>query len=45
MMILKWPLFRTIIDGYSLWKHIVKYSEGVVLNIDEMGVIGVKKKQ
>jgi hypothetical protein len=45
MMISKWPLSRTIIDGYSLRKHLVKYNEGVVLDFDEVGVIGVRKKQ
>ncbi len=45
MMISKWPLSRTIIDGYFLQKHLVKSSEVIVLDIDEMGVIGVRKKQ
>jgi len=45
MMIWKWPLFQTILDGCSLRKHLVKYSEGVVPNVDEVGVIGVRKNQ
>jgi hypothetical protein len=45
MMISKWPLFQTIINGYFLQEHLVKYSEDVVLDIDEVGVIGVRKKQ
>ncbi len=45
MMILKWPLSQTIIDGYSLRKHLVKYSECFVLDINEVGVIGVRKKK
>jgi hypothetical protein len=44
MMISKWPLFQTIINGYYLQKHLVKYSEDVI-DIDEVGVIGVRKKQ
>jgi hypothetical protein len=43
MMISKWPLSQTIVDGYSLRKHLVKYSERFVPDIDEVGVISVRK--
>jgi hypothetical protein len=45
MMIWRWPLARTILDGYFLQKHLVKYSEGLVANDDEVGVIDMKKKK
>jgi hypothetical protein len=45
MMIWKWPLSQIILDACSLRKHLVKYSEGVVPNVDEVGVIGVRKNQ
>jgi hypothetical protein len=43
MTIWKWPLARTIFDGYFLRKHLVKYSEGLVVDDDEVRIIGVKK--
>ncbi len=44
MTIWRWPLARTILDGYSLREHLVKYSKGLVVDDDEVGIIGVKKK-
>jgi hypothetical protein len=45
MMIWRWPLARTILDGYFLQKHLVKYSEGLVADDDEVGIIDMKKKK
>ncbi len=36
---------RTILDGYFLQKHLVKYSEGLVADDDEVGIIDMKKKK
>jgi len=44
-MIWRWPLARTILDGYFLQKHLVKYSEGLVADDDEVGIIEMKKKK
>jgi hypothetical protein len=45
MTIWKWPLSWTILDGYFLQKHLVKYNEDIVPNADEVGVVSVRKKQ
>jgi hypothetical protein len=43
MIIWKWPLVGTILDGYSLRQHFMKYSEGLIADDDEVKIIGVKK--
>jgi len=44
MMIWKWPLSQTIFNGYSLQEHLMTHNEGHVLDADEVGVVGMKKK-
>jgi hypothetical protein len=41
----KWPLSLIIFYGYSLQWHLVMHNEGHVLDANEMGIVGVKKKQ
>jgi hypothetical protein len=45
MIIWKWPLVQTIVDGYSLKQLLIFYNESNIPTIDEEGEIGVRKKQ
>ncbi len=45
MIIRKWPLFQTILDGFTLRELIISYDETHVPTIVDEGKIGVKKKQ
>jgi len=45
VIIWKWPLVQTIMDGYSLKQLFVSYNESNIPTIDEEGEIGVRKKQ
>ncbi len=45
MMIWKWPLFQTILHGYPMRKRLLAYNESHTLNVDDVGIIGLKKKQ
>ncbi len=45
MTIWKWLLAQTIFDGYpGLRKHFMAFNETHVPNVDDVGAIGVKKK-
>jgi hypothetical protein len=44
MTIWKWPLFQTIFHGYLVREHLLMYNESHISDIDDGGVIGVKKK-
>jgi hypothetical protein len=45
MIIWKWLLAQTIVDGYSLKQLLEFYDENNIPIIDEEGEIGVRKKQ
>jgi hypothetical protein len=45
MIIWKWLLVQTIVDGYSLKQLFVFYDERNILTVDDKGEIGVGKKQ
>jgi hypothetical protein len=44
MSIWRWPLSQTILDGHFLSSLLIAYDEHHVLEEDEEGVLGVKKK-
>ncbi len=44
MLIWRWPLLQTILDGHFLLSLFIAYDEHHVLEEDEKGVVGVKKK-
>jgi hypothetical protein len=45
MLIWKWSLVQTILDGYSFKQLFISYNERHILIVDEAGEIGVRKKQ
>ncbi len=45
MIIWKWLLAQTIVDGYSLKQLLEFYDENNIPIIDEEGEIGVRKKK
>jgi hypothetical protein len=45
MIIWKWPLFQTILDGFTIREILVSYDEIHVPTIDDEGQIDVRKKQ
>jgi hypothetical protein len=45
MIIWKWPLFQTILDGFTLRELLISYDKTHVPTIDDEGQIGVRKKQ
>jgi hypothetical protein len=44
MTIWKWLLAQTILDGYPLIEHLITFNETHILDVDDVGVVGVKKK-
>ncbi len=44
MIIWKWPLVQTTMEGFSLKEFLLLYDESYVLQVDVEGMIGVKKK-
>jgi hypothetical protein len=34
-----------ILDGYSLKEHLIAFNETHILDVDDVGAIGVKKKK
>jgi hypothetical protein len=45
MTIWKWPLAQTILDGYSFIKHLIAFNETHIVDVDDVGKFGVKKKK
>jgi hypothetical protein len=45
MIIWKWLLVQTILDGYSLKQFLISYDESHIPIVDEEEEVGVKKKQ
>jgi hypothetical protein len=45
MTIWKWPLAQTILDGYPFIKHFIAFNETHISDVDDVGVVGVKKKK
>jgi hypothetical protein len=45
MIIWKWSLAQTILNGYSLRQLLIFYDEGHIPIVDEEEEIGVRKKQ
>jgi len=45
MIIWKWPLVHTTMEGFSLKEFLLLYDESYVLEVDAEGMIGVKKKK
>jgi hypothetical protein len=45
MIIWKWPLTQTIMEGFSLKEILFSYDENYVLKVDVKRMIGVKKKK
>jgi hypothetical protein len=43
--ICKWLLAQTILDSYPLIKHLIAFHETQILNVDDVGAVGVKKKK
>jgi hypothetical protein len=43
MIIWKWPLVHTTMEGFSLKEFLLLYDESYVLEVDAEGMIGVKK--
>jgi hypothetical protein len=41
MTIWKWSLVQTILDGYPLIKHLISFNETHILDVDDLGVVGV----
>ncbi len=41
----KWSLVKIILDGYPLIEHLVAFNETHISNVDDVGVVGVKKKK
>jgi hypothetical protein len=41
----KWPLVQTILNGYTFINHLISFNETHIPNVDDVGVIGVKKKK
>jgi hypothetical protein len=44
MTIWKWPLAQTILDGYTFIEHLISFNETHIPNVDDVGVVSVKKK-
>ena len=44
MTIWKWPLAQTILDGYTFIEHLISFNETHITNVDDLGAIGVKKR-
>jgi hypothetical protein len=40
----KWSLAQTIFDGYPLIEHLISFNETHILDVDDVGVVGVKRK-
>jgi hypothetical protein len=40
--ICKWLLIQTILDGYLFIKHFITFHETHILDVDDVGVVGVK---
>ncbi len=45
MMIWKWPLVQMTLDEYPLREHLITFNETHILDDDDVGVVGVKKKK
>ncbi len=45
MTIWKWLLVQIILDGYPLIEHLISYNETHISDVDDVGVVSVKKKQ
>jgi hypothetical protein len=45
MTIWKWSLAQTILDGYPFIEHLISFNEIHIRNVDDVRVIGVKKKE
>jgi hypothetical protein len=43
MIIWKWPLAQIILDGYTFIEHLISFNETHIPNVDDVGVVGVKK--
>jgi hypothetical protein len=41
----KWLLGQTIRDGYPFKEHLITFNETHILDVDDVGAIGVKKKK
>jgi hypothetical protein len=41
--ICKWSSAQIILDGYSFIKHFITFHETHILDVDDVGVVGVKK--
>jgi len=41
----KWSLSQTILDGYPFKEYFIALNETHILNVDDVGVVGVKKKK
>jgi hypothetical protein len=44
MTIWKWSVAQTILDGYPFIKHLISFNETHITNVDDVGVIGVRKR-
>ncbi len=40
----KWLLGQTILDGYPFKEYFIAFNETHILDVDDVGVVGVKKK-
>jgi len=40
----KWPLDQIILDGYPFIEHLISFSETHIQDVDDVGVVGVKRK-
>jgi hypothetical protein len=45
MIIWKWLLAQTILDGYTFIEHLISFNETHIPNVDDVEVVGVKKKK
>jgi hypothetical protein len=45
MTIWRWSLAQTIIDMYALRKHLITFNETHILDDEDVGIVGVKKKK
>jgi len=45
MTLMKWLLGQTILDGYPFKEYFITFNETHILDVDDVGVVGVKKKK
>jgi hypothetical protein len=45
MTIWKWPLAQKKFNGYPFIEHLISFNETHILDVDDVGVVRVKKKK